>query len=75
MDKFGRSDNRTPGHSGHCPALSGVWQPDGHGHPPRYMSCLSRLSGVSAGLTNRHHIASTSSANLSSARAQGGRIN
>ena len=47
MGKFGKSDNRTCGQTGHCPAMSGVRQPDGHGHLPRYMSCLSGLSGRS----------------------------
>jgi hypothetical protein len=43
MGKFGKSENRTCGQTGHCPAMSGVRQPDGHGHLPRYMSCLSGL--------------------------------
>ena len=43
MGKFGKSENRTCGQTGHCPAMSGVRQPDGHGHLSRYMSCLSGL--------------------------------
>jgi hypothetical protein len=54
MGKFGKSDNRTSGHSGHCPVLSGVWQPDGHGHFPIGMSCLSGLSGASELEINRN---------------------
>ena len=45
MGKSGKSDNRTCGQTGHCPAMSGVRQPDGHGHLPRYMSCLSGFGG------------------------------
>src|SRR5262245_2714028 len=40
MSKFGKSDDRTSGHTGQCPAMSGVWQPDGHGHLPRGVSCV-----------------------------------
>ncbi len=50
MGKSGKSDTRTSGHTGQCPALSGVWQPDGHGQIPRGMSCLSGLSGASRAL-------------------------
>jgi hypothetical protein len=40
-------DNRTSVHSGHCPVLSGVWQPDRQDIPLGICPCPSGLSGAS----------------------------